>query len=187
MTGKPAFKLTAAAVRLGLLLLASFCLGLPAGSLGSLGDRTEPARKIRSHETELIKKIAVPGSAGWVDTGLDVVEGEELLFLASGEITLQKGNPEAMCGPEGYDLRSIQQPVLDRNLGSLVGKVSLLLAVRKDEETGEEIRDELVKYFYIGPEANAEMPLSGRLYLGINENVFADNGGEFIVEIHRGE
>ena len=134
----------------------------------------------------LVKTVAVSAAAGWVDTGLDVEADQELAFRASGMITLQTGNPEAACGPAGIDIRSMQQPVLDHNLGALVGKVAYLIGTRKDEESGEEIRDEIVRVFFIGAESTCPMPLSGRLFLGVNENVVKDNGGEFTVSVwHR--
>jgi hypothetical protein len=139
---------------------------------------------LQSPELILIKKLTVPGNAGWVDTGIDVEEGRELLFQGEGRISLQKGNPDADCGPEGYDIQGFQQPLPDRNLGCLAGKVAQLLAIRTDEKTGEEVRDELIRYFYVGSEQILSMPLQGRLFLGVNENVVKDNGGEFTVSIY---
>jgi hypothetical protein len=137
-------------------------------------------------EDILLKTLAVPAAAGWLDTGLDVEAGQELVFRASGQITLQTGNPDAACGPAGVDIRSMQQPVMDHNLGALVGKVSYLIGTRKDEESGEEIRDEIVRVFFVGAENTCPMPLAGRLSLGINENVVKDNEGEFTVSMwHR--
>ncbi len=133
----------------------------------------------------LLKTLPVPAAAGWVDTGLDVEAGQELIFRASGQITLQTGNPEADCGPAGVDIRSMQQPVMDHNLGALVGKVSYLIGTRRDEESGEEIRDEIVRVLFIGAENTCLMPLTGRLSLGVNENVVKDNGGEFSVSVWR--
>lgn len=138
-----------------------------------------------AQDLEPVKELIIPGDAGWVDTGLDVDEGEELFFRGEGEISLQKGNPEAACGPDGADIQGLQQPLPDRNLGCLAGKVSRLLAVRTDEKTGDEIRDELVRYFFIGREQSAAMPIRGRLYIGVNENVVKDNDGEFRVAIFR--
>jgi hypothetical protein len=138
-----------------------------------------------AQEDVLLKTLAVPAAAGWVDTGLDVEAGQELLFRASGRISLQAGNPEADCGPAGVDIRSMQQPVMDHNLGALVGKVAYVLGTRQDEETGEEIRDEIVRVFFIGAENACQMPLTGRLSLGVNENVLKDNSGEFSVSVWR--
>jgi hypothetical protein len=73
----------------------------------------------------------------------------------------------------------------ERNMGCLAGKVSQILAVRTDEKTGEEVRDELARYFFIGRELAVVMPLRGRLYVGVNENVVRDNDGEFRVAIFR--
>ncbi|MGD1009160.1 MAG: hypothetical protein ABR951_03310 [Candidatus Aminicenantales bacterium] len=132
---------------------------------------------------ELIKKVTVAGNAGWVDTGLDAAQGDEFFFKASGEISLQRGNPSANCGPAGLDLMTAQQPILNQNLGALIGKVAQLVSVRTDEDTGEEIRDEIVEYFFVGAEGSVTVPIRGRLYLGVNEDVIKDNGGEFTVLI----
>lgn len=139
----------------------------------------------RPQDLKPVKELVVPGNAGWVDTGIDVEEGEEFLFRGEGEISLQKGNPEAACGPDGADIQGLQQPVPDRNLGGLAGKVAQVLSVRTDEKTGEEVRDELVRYFFIGREQAAAMAIRGRLYVGVNENVVKDNDGEFRVAIFK--
>ncbi len=131
------------------------------------------------------KSVAVTADAGWVDTGIDVVLGERLVFRASGEINLQRGNPEAGCGPEGLDLVTVDQPIPDVNLGALVGKVAQLVTSRTDGDSGQEIKDEIFVLFLIGAEREVEVPFRGRLYLGINENVLKDNAGEFAVLILR--
>jgi hypothetical protein len=143
------------------------------------------AAQVPPGRLELVKKIIVPANAGWVDTGIDVALGEEFYFKASGEISLQKGNPSANCGPAGLDLMTVQQPIPSQNLGALIGKVAQLIAVRKDEDTGEEVRDEVAEYFFIGAENGWVAPLKGRLHLGVNEDVYKDNGGEFTVLVYR--
>jgi len=143
-----------------------------------------PGQELPTPELPLLKTIDLPGNAGWVDTGIDVVEGRELRFTAEGAISLQKGNPEAECGPDGYDMQGIQQPLPDRNLGCVAGKVSRVLSVRIDEKTGEEFREEIIRFFYIGREQTAAMPIEGRLYLGVNEDVVKDNDGRFVVSIY---
>lgn len=136
-------------------------------------------------DIEPVKELIVLGNAGWVDTGIDVEEDEEFLFRGEGEISLQKGNPDAACGPDGADIQGLQQPVRDRNLGGLVGKVAQIMSVRADEKTGEEVRDEFVRFFFIGREQSVAMSIRGRLYLGVNENVVKDNDGEFRVAIFK--
>lgn len=127
--------------------------------------------------------LAVAGNAAWTDTGLDVASGEVIAFEAEGKISLQRGNPEAECGPDGYDLQTIQQPVPDRNLGALIGKVVIAATVTVDEKTKQEKTQEVAQLFYVGSKSRVEMPAKGRLFLGINETVIGDNAGEFRVSI----
>ncbi len=130
-----------------------------------------------------MRTVAVAGNLAWTDVGIDVVQGQELSFDAEGRISLQKGNPQAECGPEGYDLRTVQQPLTDRNLGALIGKVVVAVTVIKDEKTGEERTEEVSELFFIGARNRLAMPTAGRLFLGINELVVGDNAGEFKVSV----
>jgi hypothetical protein len=130
--------------------------------------------------------IVVLGNVAWTDTGMDVVQGQEMSFEAEGRISLQKGNPEAECGPDGYDLLTVQQPLLERNLGALIGKVVIAVRVVKDEKTGEEKTEEVFELFFIGAKSRVAMPTKGRLFLGINELIVGDNAGEFTVSIETG-
>lgn len=141
----------------------------------------ESSRAERADKNSFV--VAVPANAAWTDTRLEVNAGQEIAFRATGRITLQVGNPQAECRPSGYDLRTVQQPLQEENLGALIGKVVISLTVTVDEETGEEKREEIARIFFIGAERELEMPASGRLFLGINENVIGDNAGEFLVTI----
>lgn len=162
------------------LLVFSICLLLLRVALPLLAGERQEAEDLIP-----VKQVEVKAALGWVDTGLEVKEGEKLIFQATGTISLQKGNPIASCGPEGLNLQTPQQPLPDRNLGAAVGRVVKVLNVIKDEETGEEIREEVALVFYIGSEAEVEITLEGRLYLGVNDNVFADNDGQFTVSIFK--
>lgn len=133
-----------------------------------------------------IRTVVVPGNAAWTDTGIEVIQGQAMEFAAQGKISLQKGNPQADCGPDGYDLRTLQQPLPDRNLGALIGKVVIAVTVIKDEKTGQEKIEEAAEFFYIGAGSRVEMPAKGRLFLGINELVIGDNAGEFTVTVATG-
>jgi len=145
------------------------------------GEQTKNIQEVGDQKTY---RITVPANQSWADAGLDVRQGQVVFFEASGVICLQQGNPIAHCGPEGYKLKTVQQPLHNKNIGSLIAKVVKLISVETDKETGEEIRNEIVKEFYIGPATRMEMPLSGHLFLGINENLVGDNSGEFRVIIY---
>jgi hypothetical protein len=134
-----------------------------------------------SQEQETSVRISVMSQTAWTDTGYDVEEGQEIYFRATGGISLQKGNQVAYCDPNGMDLKTPQQPMLDENIGALIGKVVQLISIEKDKETGEEIRNEIVRYFYIGSRNRITISINGRLFLGINENIVEDNEGAFTV------
>jgi hypothetical protein len=136
-------------------------------------------------EFVLLKKIIVVSSTAWTDTGLDVQAGEEFRFEAAGTISLQKDNPVAACGPEGLPLRTKQQPLSEQNIGALLGKVREQVEVTEDKQTGEKATRDLGEAFFIGKENRVAMFASGRLLLGVNENVTADNDGTFEVSIYR--
>lgn len=132
---------------------------------------------------EAVLRLKILGIADWVDTGLDVYEGQQIFFRASGAVSLQKGNPTAYSRPEGLNIKTFQQPLPEENFGALIGKVVQLISIEVNEETGEEKREEIVQMFFIGREKRVRMPIAGKLYLGINEDVVGDNSGEYLVEI----
>lgn len=134
-------------------------------------------------DQEALFDVTVMGNRDWTDTGIEVQEGQEISFSAFGTVYLQRGNIKAYCGPDGYDLKTRQQPFADRNIGALIGKVSILLSIEIDEGSGREIRHEIKEKFYIGSDDKVRMPISGQLYLGINEDLVADNEGAFSVSV----
>ena len=143
--------------------------------------------EVQSPKESKIHRLIVAADKSWTDTGLDVAKKQEVYFKARGMISLQKGNPMAYCGPDGYNLKTVQQPLPEENIGALIGRVVYLVSVERDEETGEEIRNEIVEKFHIGEEKRVEMAMGGHLFLGINENVVGDNSGEYEVILVLGD
>jgi hypothetical protein len=166
-------KITSITVSQCLILIVLLCLFIAAKDFN-----------VPSLERQTGMEISVLSHVDWTDTGLDVVEGQQIIFRAVGQISLQKGNPVTYCGPDGYNYRSLQQPLQDQNIGALIGKVYFLISLEVDEETGEEIRNEREEIFYIGSSNRVTIPMDGRLYLGINENLVADNDSVFHVLIY---
>jgi len=140
---------------------------------------------VRPDDFVLVKTLEVSGGPGWTDAGLDVLVDQEFWFEASGTICLQAGNPEADCGPEGIKLRLMQQPLPEQNLGCLVGRVLQEVEVIEDPQTKEKTVKEHGVAFFIGKISSAKIPADGRLFLGPNENITADNSGSFVVRIYR--
>ncbi len=137
-------------------------------------------------DQKTLLEIIVLAEMARTETGIDVREGQEIVFEASGQISLQRGNPMADCGPEGYPLQTMQQPFTDKNIGALIGEVVWPISVEIDEKSGEELRHEISEKFYIGAENKVRMPLSGHLFLRVNENLVGDNYGEFRVKLNLG-
>ena len=131
------------------------------------------------------KELIVRGDVEWTDTGIDVLQDDELQITATGGISLQRGNPTAYCGPDGYNMQTAQQPIPGKNIGALVGRVVRLISVSRDPESNKEIRDELIEVFFVGSKARVLMPIAGRVFLGPNENVVGDNSGSYRVTIAR--
>ena len=142
----------------------------------------EEERPLVSRE-EVVRQLTVSGKMSWTDTGIDVIEGQEIYFNANGTVFLQQGNLVAHCGPDGYNLKSRQQPLTNHNLGALIGKVAVLFSIEINKDNGREFRYEVVELFYIGSESEVIMPMNGRLYLGINEDLVGDNSGEYTVNL----
>ncbi len=166
----------------GSLAVAALVLAAALFAAGRPGPQDQvPATPAAPFE----KTVAVGGDAGWVDTAVDVSAGDALHFAATGEIDLQKGNPEAVCGPGGIDLITVDQPVPNANLGTLIGKLAQTVVKRVDEESKIETTDEVFILFVVGADGTFTAPFKGRIYLGVNENVLKDNGGAFSVVIVR--
>jgi hypothetical protein len=113
-------------------------------------------------------EVSVPGNQAWTDTGLDVREGDRILFAATGQIRLS-ANRTHIAGPGGAGaIRSPNYPVPAVPAGALIGRI------------GDGAP------FLIGSGRTAiAMPGSGRLQLGINDDDVRDNSGTFQVRIQR--
>ncbi len=132
-----------------------------------------------------VKRIFVAAGTAWSDTQLDVKQGEELYFQAGGTISLQKDNPVATCGPEGMNLRTMRQPLTERNLGALIGRIREKVEVIEDKQTKETFIREYGEAFYIGAEGWLTAMAAGRLQFGVNDNLSTDNDGGFEVRIFK--
>jgi hypothetical protein len=132
----------------------------------------------------LVGKVQVAGAAAWTDSGLNVLKGQEYYFQAEGTVSLQKDNPIASCGPDGLAMRTLQQPLLDQNLGALICKVREKIEFVEDKRGGEKIERDIGEMFFIGKENRVVFPAAGRLLFRVNENVTDDNDGAFDVKIY---
>jgi len=112
--------------------------------------------------------VVVPGNQQWVSSGLTVRRGEVLTFQSTGEVRLS-GDPNDVAGVAGArNQRYAGASPLPQNFaGALIGRVG----------NGAP--------FAIGDQTSIAMPAAGVLWLGINDDVVADNAGQFNVVITR--
>jgi len=108
------------------------------------------------------------GSTSWMDTGIDLLNGEVLAIRAEGEVVWKKDGYN-WCDPTGNTpyTRWGKRPVLGSGVGALIGKIG-----SSSDYT-----------FFIGTSLTMEACAEGRLYIGINDDNTSDNAGFFDVWI----
>lgn len=111
-------------------------------------------------------RVRVPASAGWVNTGLQVSQGQTLLFNSTGEVRLSTSN-EDVAGPAGskQGRHAGGSPVPSVLAGALIGRIG----------NGAP--------FAIGNQTSISAPATGMLWLAVNDDGLGDNAGEFGVDI----
>jgi hypothetical protein len=124
--------------------------------------RWEPAAPVPAAVT---RTISVPGSIRWVDTGIDVTMGQTIRIHASGLIKIAGSDPGK--SPAGAGTAPCTIPGVTTSIApcwSLVGRVGAGSAFH-------------VGQLYTGSRG------TGRLYLGINDDVMGDNSGSWTATI----
>ena len=112
-------------------------------------------------------ELDVPATQEWVDTNIDVRGGAKLRFTATGNITYPadtsyagKSRTSGTFGPNGLprgwaDLIH-QYAVKDAGHGALIGRVG---------------SDTYAQAFLLGESKEYDVPVAGRLFLGINQSM----------------
>ena len=113
--------------------------------------------------------ISVSAKQPWTATGLTVRKGETLNFNATGEIQLSTDTNDISSAYGAKSGRKASNSPLPQVLaGALIGKIGT---------NGQP--------FPIGTGVPVTVPAAGQLFLGINDDGFDDNAGEFRVDITR--
>jgi hypothetical protein len=114
------------------------------------------------------RQVVVSANVPWVDTGIEVRDGQQVYFQAAGQVTWGKGRKD---GPEGErnSPSNPGRPMPNRPGASLIGKV------------GDRSRD----LFFIGDQQGPiRVRGNGRLLLGINDDFLLDNTGNWRVTVY---
>lgn len=114
------------------------------------------------------REVVVSADVAWNDTGIDVRAGQTVYFAAVGRVRWGRDRQD---GPEGENNspHNPGRPLPNRPGAALIGSI------------GDAARD----VFFIGADPEPfRMRGGGRLFLGINDDVFTDNRGNFRVTVY---
>jgi Ca2+-binding EF-hand superfamily protein len=110
------------------------------------------------------RSIAVGGDRQWVDTGINVRVGDMVSINANGQIRVARdGGLMTAAGIESGRTEGATMP--NARVGGLVARFGNSPPV------------------FIGESRTFRAPRAGRLYLGVNDNYFDDNTGQFDVTV----
>ena len=126
------------------------------GTIGALGNQNQVAGET----------IRVNSQQRWTDTGITVRQGDIVRFQTSGQVQLSD-NSSDMASVAGSlnRRRAPDAPIGEVLAGALIARVGAYTP------------------FGIGDQTQITVPVSGRPYLGVNDDHLADNRGEFIVTL----
>ena len=129
------------------------------GSPGATGGTATPSRVDNQN-------VHVNARQRWTDTGVILRAGDVVMLNASGQIQMSS-DPDDTATPAGSrrGRKAPDAPVLNQLAGGLIGRI------------GE------YPPMFIGDRTPVTAPVSGRLYLGVNDDHLPDNQGEFVVTV----
>jgi hypothetical protein len=111
------------------------------------------------------RQTVVNATNAWTDTGIDVRAGQTIYVEAQGRVRWGRDRQDGPGG-ENNSPSNPNRPMGNRNAAALIGKI------------GNDM-------FFIGDETGAiRVRNSGRLQLGINDDVLTDNSGNFRVVVY---
>lgn len=112
------------------------------------------------------QSIRVNAQQRWTDAAIDVRAGDTITFEASGSIVMSD-NADDVAMPAGSrnGRRAPDAPILNQLAGGLLARIGTYGPI------------------WIGDRRTLTAPVSGRLYLGVNDDHLPDNRGEFIVVV----
>jgi hypothetical protein len=102
----------------------------------------------------------------WLDTGITVRAGDIIMFQSSGQIQMSD-NAQDVANPAGALSHRMapDAPISGVYAGALIGKIGIYSPIA------------------IGDQSQITAPVSGVLYLGVNDDHLPDNRGEFVVSV----
>jgi hypothetical protein len=108
--------------------------------------------------------VTVGGDRQWVDTGIDVRAGDNVTLNADGQIRLSR-NTRDVATAAGNNRRNPGSTIESAPAGSLLARFGNSNPL------------------FVGGNRTIRAPRNGRLYLGVNDDYFEDNTGEYKVTV----
>ena len=140
----------------------------PAQSAGS-AQSANPAPAAAAGSAQS-KEIEIPGSATWVDTGIDVAQGDTIRIEITGELSF--ANSPKPAGPDGLSRGWLDMirtyPVAEAGRGAVIGRIGDLQSSPP---------------FLIGAKREARATRPGRLFIGLNYSGRDSATGSFSAKI----
>lgn len=122
-------------------------------------------RKLRRGKRS--KKIMLNADQKWLDTGINLRIGQEVLFSAAGSIFIDKENQVYQNGEQSLNWNN-KKTLPNQPTGAIIARVG---------KRGDP--------FYVGDDkAPFHISQKGNLYIGVNDFDFSDNSGQFSVTIY---
>jgi hypothetical protein len=122
-------------------------------------------RKLRRGKRS--KKIILSADQKWLDTGINLRIGQEILFSASGSIYIDKEKQVYQNGEMTLNWNN-KKTLPNQPTGAIIARVG---------KRGDP--------FYVGDDkAPFQITQKGDLYIGVNDSDFSDNSGQFTVTIY---
>ncbi len=121
-----------------------------------------------AHDVTGESGVTIPATVPWTDTGVDVDGGAILMITASGKIDDSVATPETTWGPAG-------KPNSFDSGASIIGCAQHVALLGRIGASGG--------LFVVGRSHAAPAPVSGRLYLGLNDKVLSDEGGKLAASV----
>ena len=110
------------------------------------------------------RQVNVTAREAWTDTGIDVRAGRQIYFQTRGETRWGPNRRDAAAGERNSPFNPAR-PLPDRPAAALIGRI------------GDDI-------FFIGADPGPfRVRSTGRLHLGINDDVLSDNSGMLRVTV----
>ena len=113
-----------------------------------------------------VKSVDVGLEPNWIDSGIDVRRGEQVLVTASGVIIVGRGR----ISPDGLPRNDPSAPLPNANEGKLIGAIS------------DDPRAPIIE---LGSSRDFTADRDGRLYLTVNRGSYSDARGTFSVQVRR--